>query len=87
MSLPEGGYKIDSDMNPFTGKPVPSVNSHNWQQASITDLWEQMSVLNARLNAVGQLGKLEYIAPLRQAIAELQETIRHRTANNENLIT
>lgn len=74
-------------MNPFTGKPVPSVNSHNWQQASITDLWEQMSVLNARLNVVGQLGKLEYIAPLRQAIAELQETIRQRTANNENLIT
>ena len=87
MSLPKGGYKIDGDMNPFTGKPVPLVNSHNWQQASITDLWEQMSVLNARLNTVGQLGKLEYIAPLRQAIAELQETIRHRTANNENLIT
>lgn len=87
MSLPEGGYKIDSDMNPFTGKPVPSVNAHNWQQASITDLWEQMSVLNARLNAVGQLGKLEYIAPLRTAIAQLQETIRQRTANNENLIT
>ncbi|MNI73239.1 hypothetical protein D3C73_1292320 [compost metagenome] len=74
-------------MNPFTGKPVPSVNAHNWQQASITDLWEQMSVLNARLNAVGQLGKLEYIGPLRNAIAELQETIRQRTANNENLIT
>ena len=74
-------------MNPFTGKPVPSVNAQNWQQASITDLWEQMSVLNARLNTVGQLGKLEYIAPLRMAIAQLQETIRQRTATNENLIT
>lgn len=87
MSLPEGGYKIDGDVNPFTGKPIPSVNAHNWQQASITDLWEQMSVLNARLNVVGQMGKLEYIVPLRQAIADLQETIRQRTANNENLIT
>jgi len=33
------------------------------------------------------MGKLEYIVPLRQAIADLQETIRQRTANNENLIT
>lgn len=87
MSKPEGEYKVDSEMNPFTGKPIPSVNAHNWHQASVTDLWEQMSVLNARLNAVGQLGKLEYIAPLRQAIADLQETIRQRTATNENLIT
>lgn len=87
MIKPEGGYKIDGEMNPFTGKPVPSVNADNWHQASITDLWEQMSVLNARLNVVGQLGKLEYIAPLRQAIADLQATIRHRTASNENLIT
>lgn len=87
MSKPEVGCKVDGEVNPFTGKPIPSVNAHNWQHASITDLWEQMSVLNARLNVVGQLGKLEYIAPLRQAIADLQETIRHRTASNENLIT
>lgn len=87
MSEPKGGYKVDGDVNPFTGEPIHQINSQTWHQANVTDLWEQMSVLNARLNAVGQMGKLEYIAPLRAAIAQLQETIKARTQTNENSIT
>lgn len=87
MSKPEGGYKIDGDRNPFTGEAIPQLNADTWQHASITDLWEQMNVLNSRLYAVRQLQKPEYVAPLVLAIAQLEQTIRHRTASNESLIT
>lgn len=87
MSDTPGGYKVDGEVNPFTGEQIQRVDAYTWQTASITDLWEQMSVLNARLNAVGQLGKLEYITPLRTAIAQLQAIIKQRSQNNENQIT
>lgn len=87
MSEPKGGYKVDGDVNPFTGEHIQQINSTTWAQSNVTDLWEQMSVLNARLMAVGQMGKLEYIAPLKAAIAQLQETIKQRSQTTENHIT
>lgn len=87
MSETLGGYDVNGSVTPFTQQPVPQINSATWASASITDLWDQMSVLNARYMAVAQMGKQEYMIPLKQAMAELEAVIRHRTQNNENTIT
>lgn len=87
MSETLGGYDIDGKVTPFSQEPVPQINAATWHTASITDLWEQMGVLNARYIAVAQMGKPEYMVPLKQAMAELEVVIRQRTQNNENKIT
>ncbi len=86
MSETQGRY-IDGNVNPFTGEPIKQVNSHDWNGATINELWDQLYVLNSRLNAVGQLGKIEYIAPLKLAIEQLQATIKQRSQSTEKLIT
>lgn len=87
LNEPRGGYDVNGDVTPFTQQPVPQLDSSKWATANITDLWEQMSILNARFMAVAQMGKQEYMIPLRQAMAELQAVIEFRTQTNENKIT
>lgn len=85
--MSQGGIDVNGDVTPYSKEPVPKVNAGTWHTASITDLWEQMSVLNARYLAAAQMGKQEYMIPIKQAMAQLEQAIKYRTASNENKIT
>lgn len=87
MSKTSGGCDINGDITPFSREPVPQINSDVWGTASLTDLWEQMSVLNSRYIAVAQMGKTEYMLPIKRAMAELEQIIKMRSQGNENSIT
>lgn len=87
MSKTSGGYDINGDVTPFSHEPIHAVDASKWGTASITELWEQMSTLNARYITVAQMGRIEYMTPLKQAMAELEAIIKIRSQNNDKMIT
>lgn len=78
------GGKFDSDVNPFTGESIPQINSTEWHEASTTDLYKQLSVLEKRLNIARSLGKVLMINQLQQAVDSLRETIQLSAARQRS---
>lgn len=77
----------NADITPFSHNKVPQLDSSNWGNVSVSELWDQMGILNARYLVVAEMGKAEYMLPLQRAIAELSAVIQSRNSETETNIT
>lgn len=63
---------VDSDITPITRQPIPQVDAADWDNMNITQLQEQLSILEQRLLYVQQFGHSSMLTPLEQGINQLQ---------------
>lgn len=71
--LPSGN--VDGDINPFTGERITEVNASTWTDASTSELYKQLAVLEKRLQIAMTLGKVEMITQLSAAVDHLKSAI------------
>lgn len=66
---------MDSEINPYTGEKVPTVDSSVWGIATASELYKQLSILEKRFYAAQTLGKVDIQRQLQQSIAHLKGCI------------
>jgi len=85
---PKVGKPVDvnGDITPITRQPIPQVDAADWDNMNITQLQEQLSILEQRLLYVQQFGHSSMLTPLEQGINQLQVLIFTKTPDEIKLI-
>lgn len=76
----------DEDVTPITRKKIQKVNASEWSSASVSKLYEHLSVLRSRLAYAQQIGHAEMAKQIQNGITRLEETIRSKKPNEETFI-
>lgn len=71
--LPSGD--LSGAVNPYTGKAIPVVDSRVWGEATSSELYKQLYVLENRLHVAQTLGKVDMIRQLHAAITNIKAAI------------
>ena len=82
----EGSVPVtsDSDLTPITRQPIDKVNTTNWKDMSIAELWDQRSILEKRrISALG-IGRGDIAQQIEKGIAAIDAVIRSRSSDVEN---
>jgi len=77
----------NDDITPITHQPILPVDSSEWHNLTIKQLYEQMEILNERMYSVGAMGKVEVVRQIQRGIMQLQATIDAKTEPTEKIIT
>lgn len=81
MSQPE---KQDTpELTPITQQPIGQVHSDQWKDMPISELWEQHSILNTRLNYALQMRHAEMIKQLQIGLDVIDQVIQAKGSVND----
>jgi len=85
---PKVGKPVDvnGDITPITRQPIPQVDAADWNNMSVAQLQEQLSVLEQRLLYAQQFGNSSLVIPLEQGINQLQALLILKTPDELKLI-
>lgn len=70
------GGNLDSDINPYTGEKITSLDARTWADTSATELYKQLQVLENRFYIAQTLGKVEIVQQLQAAVNQLRSAIQ-----------
>lgn len=76
------GGNVDGEYNPYTGERIVPINATTWSDASATELYKQLTVLENRLQIALTLGKVELIKQLSAAVDNLKSAITEAIARD-----
>ena len=77
---------VNSDITPITRQPIPQVDAADWDNMNITQLQEQLTILDQRLLYAQQFGHSSMLTPLEQGINQLRILLILKTPDELKLI-
>ena len=80
----KGPISVNDDITPITKKPITQVDSNEWSKLSVTELWEQRTVINNRLDYALQLGHTDMIKQIQTGLHLLDQIIDARSASTDD---
>lgn len=72
----EPGGDLDGSVNPYTGERITALDARTWTDASASDLYKQLAVLENRFYISQTLGKVEITRQLQSAITQIKASIQ-----------
>jgi len=77
---------VNGDITPITRQPIPQVDAADWDNMNITQLQEQLNILEQRLSYAQQFGHSSMLTPLEQGINQLRILLILKTPDELKLI-
>lgn len=84
MTIKEEAISVEGNVTPITKKPIYSINANQWHKMSVTELYDQLSVLHNRLVIANQLGNYALLQQLQVGVAQLQSVIENKSEQAED---
>jgi len=78
----EGAVDVNGDITPTTRQKIGTVTGDEWSEMSVSELYNQRSVLIERLNYASSIAPT-MVPVLQQGIARLDAHIRSKTNDND----
>lgn len=69
---------VDGNVTPITKKEIKNVTAHQWSGMSISQLYEQLSIMSDRLFAAHEMKNPVIIKQIQQGIDNLQRIINSK---------
>lgn len=70
---------VDGDLTPISRKEIKPVDSNEWNNSSLTQLYDQLGVLHSRLVMANNLGQPALIKQIQMGIDRLQAVIASKS--------
>ena len=75
-----GAISVNDDITPISKQPIQQVHADKWSDMSITELWEQRTTINNRLDYALQLGHADMIKQIQRGLLQLDQLIESRAS-------
>ena len=69
----------DAEVTPITRKKIHNVDARNWSEMTLTELYDQLSVLESRRIQLYEIGQSPMAQQLEKGIAALQQVIKAKS--------
>lgn len=77
---------VNGDVTPTTGEKIDKVKSNEWQDMSITELYDQLTILNKRHLQAMSCGSIPAANQIQRGIAHLQALISSKEPKETKLL-
>lgn len=80
------GIDVNGSVTPITGKDVPDVRSYEWENLTLTELYEQLSALQSRRMMLIDMHKSDLVPTIDHGIMYLEHYIKSRAKDEETFL-
>lgn len=74
----EGPVDVNSDITPTTRQPIPTVDQSTWNDASVSELYDQLITLQQRYYMMLDMGKGLIADQIQRGILQLEAQISEK---------
>lgn len=77
---------IDGKITPITKQEVPEVDAASWETLTVSELYDQLAILENRIMYCNQYGQGEAVKQIGRGVIQLRAIINRKAGNEVKLI-
>ena len=87
MENKNGPIDVNGDVTPITKQPIEQVDASSWPELSLSDLYDQRTALQTRINMVyANSGHPDTIIQMKRGLASIDYFISQKNNQSENSV-